>query len=324
MAQQSPLNLNPQALAALLEVLTALNLNANNASASTRATTSASASAPASSFASGEGGAAPAPASLSPVQVPITSTDTPTMLLNPLTRGPLSSSMQAGLSSSAGSSLSSRVSPTQQPPAQVHTGFHCSYCGVFNPAVSQSGEVFYVVTTGHEVGIFTSWEVIQPLVSGVAHACHKKYKTCGEAEEAFQVVLSQGKCHGPKEYHNCRIGVEAIGMIASTNYQAQSSTIARIIDVDENDLATALTMVQWHQPSTQLYKMPQPTPWERTLLHTFDANFRLKGLKVPHWAHDWQNIPAESVERAWSYYNPRAMTVYRTHNPRRVFYLSRL
>lgn len=85
-AQQSPLNLNPQALVTLLEVLTALNLNgqylfthivtftdfpsANNAHVSTPVTTTASASAPASSSASGEGGAAPAPASLSPVQVP--------------------------------------------------------------------------------------------------------------------------------------------------------------------------------------------------------------------------------------------------------------
>lgn len=44
----------------------------------------------------------------------------------------------------------------------------------------------------------TDWhdrEVIQPLVSGVAHACHKKYKTRSEAEEAFQIALSQGKVH---------------------------------------------------------------------------------------------------------------------------------
>ncbi|KAK0430442.1 hypothetical protein EV421DRAFT_1858755, partial [Armillaria borealis] len=88
---------------------------------------------------------------------------------------------------------SSRVPPTQQPPAQVHSGFHCSNCGAFNPAVGQSSEAWYVVTAGREVGIFSNWEVVQPLVSGVAHACHKKYKMRAEAEEAFQAALAQGK-----------------------------------------------------------------------------------------------------------------------------------
>ncbi|PBK84916.1 hypothetical protein ARMGADRAFT_1088065 [Armillaria gallica] len=88
---------------------------------------------------------------------------------------------------------SSRVLPTQQPPAQVHSGFHCSHCRAFNPTVGQSSEAWYVVTAGCEVGIFSNWEVVQPLVSGVAHACHKKYKTHAEAEEAFQTALAQGK-----------------------------------------------------------------------------------------------------------------------------------
>lgn len=45
------------------------------------------------------------------------------------------------------------------PPAQVHSGFHCSHCGAFNLAVRQSGENWYVVTAGHEVGVFSNWYV---------------------------------------------------------------------------------------------------------------------------------------------------------------------
>ncbi|PBK83328.1 hypothetical protein ARMGADRAFT_1037948 [Armillaria gallica] len=135
----------------------------------TSATTSAGTSAPTFSSASGEGGAAPTLVNLSPMQVPmlsITSMNMPVVLFNPLTRGPL-------LLMQAGSLLLSHVPPTQQPLAQVHMSFHYSYCGIFNFTVGQSSEVFYVVTAGSEY----DKEVVQPLVLGVIHACHKKYKT---------------------------------------------------------------------------------------------------------------------------------------------------
>ncbi|KAK0436471.1 uncharacterized protein EV420DRAFT_1652507 [Desarmillaria tabescens] len=197
MPQQSQPNLTPQALVALLEVLNVLNLNTNNASTSTPASTSAPGEP--------EGEPAPAPVaestqgavagstvtSPSLAQAPVTSgasSNMPGVVLHPFTRIPLLPSMQPGRWLS-----SSHVPPTQQPPVQVHSGFHCSHCGAFNPTVGQSSEAWYVVTAGHEVDIFFNWEVIQPLVSGVAHACHRKYKTHAEAKEAFQMALSQGK-----------------------------------------------------------------------------------------------------------------------------------
>ncbi|SJL11242.1 uncharacterized protein ARMOST_14645 [Armillaria ostoyae] len=121
--------------------------------------------------------------------------------------------------------------------------------------------------------------------------------------------------------------------------------MARIIDVDENDLAAALAMVWWHHPSTWLYKMPQRPPLERSLLLMLDTNFRLQTLNTNFWLktldtnfrlkqaptyyHRSQypegNIPAETTERNWSLWGEGAMTVYcSTQNPCRVFYLSRL
>ncbi|KAK0436470.1 uncharacterized protein EV420DRAFT_1487497 [Desarmillaria tabescens] len=58
--------------------------------------------------------------------------------------------------------------------------------------------------------------------------------------------------------------------------------MARIVNVDENDLAAALAMVQWHHPSMQLYKIPQYPLFECSLLSTLDTNFR---IKMHHFTH---------------------------------------
>ncbi|KAK0466810.1 uncharacterized protein EV420DRAFT_1635851 [Desarmillaria tabescens] len=195
MTQQSQLNLTPQALAALLEALNALNLNANNASTSTSAPGEPEGEpAPAPIAESTQGAVAgSAVASPSPAQAPgnlwcflqhcpvwccIRSLE-PSSLL----------SMQPGRSSSV---LLCPSYPTATSTSPLWLPLFALWCA-FNPAVGQSSEAWYVVTAGREVGIFSNWEVIQPLVSGIAHACHCKYKTCAEAEEAFQTALSQGK-----------------------------------------------------------------------------------------------------------------------------------
>ncbi|KAK0443873.1 hypothetical protein EV421DRAFT_515186 [Armillaria borealis] len=198
MAQQS-LNLAPEALAALLEALNALTVR-DAAPPSTPATSAPGepgSDATAASTAATDGPEVPVALSEgevgpSPTVASGTSSEAPVVARALFTCAAFPATFPARIPAPPVAS-SSRVPPTQQPPAQVHSGFHCSNCGAFNPTVGQLSEAWYVVTARREVGIFSNWEVVQPLVSGVAHVCHKKYKTRAEAEEAFQAALAQGK-----------------------------------------------------------------------------------------------------------------------------------
>ncbi|PBK67756.1 hypothetical protein ARMSODRAFT_1020273 [Armillaria solidipes] len=153
----------------------------------------------------------------------------PIVLHSPFTGLPLPAAMQPVNATATDSSVT-EASVRPPPPAQVHSGFHCSNCGAFNPAVGQTGEAFYVVTAGHEVGIFTNWEKVQPLVSGVAHACHKKYRSRADAEAAFADALAEGK-------------------------MSRASTMAKI-DVDDDMLkATRALVLLWQpRPPSQLHR----------------------------------------------------------------------
>ncbi|KAK0457572.1 uncharacterized protein EV420DRAFT_1480638 [Desarmillaria tabescens] len=218
---QQQLNLSPKALVALLQALNALNLttgsdtaamsttpSSNRASTSTTvpASDDGTASAPSSEVAASAPATSPAPAPPTPapsgcsvtaatVNARPVGSGAPFILHSPFTRLPLPATMQPATATAVAVVAESSVaeSSVRPPPAQVHSGFHCSNCRAFNPAVSQTGKAYYVVTAGHEVGIFTSWEKVQPLVSGVAHACHKKYRSQADAEEAFANALTEGK-----------------------------------------------------------------------------------------------------------------------------------
>ncbi|KAJ2921040.1 hypothetical protein H1R20_g16053, partial [Candolleomyces eurysporus] len=57
---------------------------------------------------------------------------------------------------------------------------------------------WYVVTKGLQVGVFTDWATVQPLVDKVSGATHKKYKTADEAYAVFQAALNKHQvtlCH---------------------------------------------------------------------------------------------------------------------------------
>ncbi|SJL07021.1 uncharacterized protein ARMOST_10364 [Armillaria ostoyae] len=205
MAQQQQLNLSPETLTALLQALSALNLTPNGDSTSSGSTAAPTAATPAPSTAPpvSEGGndvpapsmprGTPAPAVVSAVTA--TRPSSPVVARHPFTRAPLSQLAASSSSSSTAVSCSSAAAgpSSRPPPAQVHSGFHCSHCGAFNPAVGQSGESWYVVTAGREVGVFSNWEQVQPFVSGVPHACHKKYRSRAEADAAFETALAEGK-----------------------------------------------------------------------------------------------------------------------------------
>ncbi|PBK62567.1 hypothetical protein ARMSODRAFT_1024766 [Armillaria solidipes] len=219
------LNLSPESLTALLQALTALNLTSNVAAPSsatpsdgaitTVAGDGASVSSPSSVVtpaataapaSSGPGAAAAppaattarAPASCSataaPPAVHATHLGAPIVLHSPFTGLPLPAAMQPVNATVTVTESSVNGTSVHSPlPTQVHSGFHCSNCGAFNPAVGQTGETYYVVMAGREVGIFTNWEKVQPLVSGVPHACHKKYRSRADAEATFAEALAKGK-----------------------------------------------------------------------------------------------------------------------------------
>ncbi|PBK80810.1 hypothetical protein ARMGADRAFT_1091818 [Armillaria gallica] len=185
MAQQQ-LNLSPEALTALLQALSALKLTPNSNSTSSGSTAAPTAVTPASSAAPlvSEGGndisapsvphATPAPAVVSAVTA--TCPSSPVVARHPFTHAPLS-----------------QVAAVTALSMAVHSGFHCSHCGAFNLSVGQSSENWYVVTASREVGVFSNWEQVQPFISGIPHACHKKYRSCTEADTAFESALAEGK-----------------------------------------------------------------------------------------------------------------------------------
>ncbi|PBK83239.1 hypothetical protein ARMGADRAFT_1038035 [Armillaria gallica] len=80
---------------------------------------------------------------------------------HPFTCVPLSQPMT--MTTATGSSPVAGPSSHPAPPAQVHSDFHCSNCSTFNPSVRQSGESWYVVTAGHEVGVFSNWHTISSI-----------------------------------------------------------------------------------------------------------------------------------------------------------------
>ncbi|KAK0458721.1 uncharacterized protein EV420DRAFT_1479417 [Desarmillaria tabescens] len=91
-----------------------------------------------------------------------------------------SSSSDAPAASTGSNDASAQSAPRGAPaPAVVSAG--------------QPGENWYVIMAGRQVGVFSNWEQVQPLVSGVPHACHKKYKSRAEADEAFETALAEGK-----------------------------------------------------------------------------------------------------------------------------------
>ncbi|KAM6490382.1 hypothetical protein JOM56_014146 [Amanita muscaria] len=46
-------------------------------------------------------------------------------------------------------------------------------------------ETWYMVSTGHAVGVFRGWHIVKPLVVGVSGACFKKYPSKAAALAAF-------------------------------------------------------------------------------------------------------------------------------------------
>ncbi|KAK0236281.1 hypothetical protein EDD85DRAFT_954143 [Armillaria nabsnona] len=196
---QHQLNLSPEALTALLQALSALNLTSNGDS--TSSTTVSTTAAPSTAPPASDGGndvptpsmprAMPAPAVVSAVTA--TRPSSPVVARHPFTRSPLSQPVSSSTTAVSSSLATAGPSSHPPPPAQVHSGFHCSNCGTFNPAVGQTGESWYVVTAGCEVGVFSNWEQVQLFVSGVPHACHKKYRSHAEADAAFETALAEGK-----------------------------------------------------------------------------------------------------------------------------------
>ncbi|KAK0435012.1 hypothetical protein EV421DRAFT_1908901 [Armillaria borealis] len=185
---QKQLNLSPEAVTVLLEALSVLNLGS-----ASDASTSSSMSAVSPNDANGSASSARACPSVpvgvsAPSALSATSPSSPVVLRSPFIGFP--HEVQPVASSSSVTASAQTLTP---PSAQVHLGFHCSNCGAFNPAIGQTGETFYMVTVGRQVGVFTNWEIIQPLISGVRHACHKKYRTAAEAEETFETALTEGK-----------------------------------------------------------------------------------------------------------------------------------
>ncbi|KAF8177648.1 hypothetical protein BJ912DRAFT_930351 [Pholiota molesta] len=69
-------------------------------------------------------------------------------------------------------------------------GFHCAFCQQFNTV--RPSEAFYVVTIGLQVGVFTHWHIVQPLVSGVSGACYRRYSSQAAAQAAFDEALAAG------------------------------------------------------------------------------------------------------------------------------------
>ncbi|SJL01032.1 uncharacterized protein ARMOST_04348 [Armillaria ostoyae] len=96
---------------------------------------------------------------------------------------PSSSSGNSGPNNGGGTHAGVNVAPT-------HTGFHCSACGAYN--VGQSQAAWYVITTGHQVGVFSSWSLVQPHVTGVAHACFHRYPNQQAARRAYDDALAAG------------------------------------------------------------------------------------------------------------------------------------
>jgi len=70
--------------------------------------------------------------------------------------------------------------------------FHCSACGHPNYTRRVHGDSWYCVTRGKAIGVFPSWEITSPLVTGVPNNCHKKYKSKDDAQTAFDEAAAKG------------------------------------------------------------------------------------------------------------------------------------
>ncbi|KAF6743292.1 hypothetical protein DFP72DRAFT_858996 [Ephemerocybe angulata] len=68
------------------------------------------------------------------------------------------------------------------------SGYVCNNCSHYNLVVSAKG-TWYVITAGREVGVFSGWHNVQPLVSGVSSACYKKWPSEAAARAVFQEAL---------------------------------------------------------------------------------------------------------------------------------------
>jgi len=57
---------------------------------------------------------------------------------------------------------------------------------------------FYVVWVGKQIGVFTDWSVVQPLVTGYPGAKHKSYPSMEEAKGAFDLGGTAAKSASTK------------------------------------------------------------------------------------------------------------------------------
>ncbi|KAF8191758.1 hypothetical protein BJ912DRAFT_925171 [Pholiota molesta] len=71
------------------------------------------------------------------------------------------------------------------------TGFVCTSCHTYN-TIRSARETYYCVIAGRAVGVFQGWHNVQPLVSGVGHACYKKYPSEADALAAFEEAQKAG------------------------------------------------------------------------------------------------------------------------------------
>ncbi|KAK0227421.1 hypothetical protein EDD85DRAFT_794684 [Armillaria nabsnona] len=252
---QQQLNLSPEALTALLQVLSALNFNSNGdaaLSASTTMTTGVTSPAPSTvPPASAGSNDIPAPSVTHGTPAPVvvstvtaTRPSSPVVARHPFTCAPLSQLALSLLMTASCSSTTAGPSSHSPPPAQVHSCFHCSHCSAFNPTVGQSGE---------------SWEQVQPFIFGVPHACHKKYCSCSEADTAFKTALAEGKqCMYPKTRNRTAHKESFCGVCMVLTFLVHINTLSfqPSIMLSTSYHHWSILMAVWGQPTGRMWREP--------------------------------------------------------------------